>query len=202
MPTTASLVLLFCFVSGCKWQDDIISAIQGSKGKRSVQFIVMTPVKFIEGKSSKLEAVAFDDARARQVRNAVMEGVKSAGQQYTPVYYDSDKRHYDFYNGIARDCSISDSGEKSKAIKKFCAEWIRMTTAVQGFSKCEAIIFGICTAKGENALAEPYTLYLYDIMLDSFVVVARPIPFADVFKFKECLGEAARDLVQKAYKGS
>lgn len=194
---TAVVVFLLCFVSGCKWLETISRAIQGAKGTAEVQFLVMIPVSRIEGPSGTYQN--FDAQRTRKVRDAIMNGIRAAGDRYKPLIYENDKSHSVFYNAVFGS-KEQDTAITLKAVKRVCANWVNTVKSQANCTKCEAILFGWTTQKGENATADPYVLNLYDVTTDNWVQITRSIPFNNDTEFKERLEETAKDLVVKAYQ--
>jgi len=189
-------MLLLCAVSGCNWIEDIVNVIQDRKGKRSVNFLVMTPVKRTE-KETGYET--YDDARSQQISAAIREGIQSAANnsKYQILYYNNKKAHSIFYTNLI--AANSNGGDAST--RSFLAKWLKdlKVNGNDSAEQTEAIMFGFGLTKGPNATAEPYRLYLYDITEDKMQNCGRTVRFENKTEFHEDLLGCVKDLVNKVY---
>jgi len=173
-------VVLCIFLGGCKWLDSIVESIESHKGKRAVDFVVVAPVR----RDANGNFSDFDTERAKQVRDAVINGVKAAGTRYTPLYISESQGFY---------TSIRDSDE----VRPILARSIRQLKST--YPKTEAVIFGYQVPQNDNATAELYYLFLYDSTEGKLVGQQRTVRFTNYTEFYEDLSGCANDLVKKAY---
>ena len=187
-------LLMLTLLTACFPWDDIVNIITGAKGKRKISFYVFEPCEIFTKPNNDIDKdkgfVSSDWTKG--LHKTFVKGIVDHGDgKWTALYYDEPEPFKNFYS------RFFEAVDRRKFLHDYIADIRAMADA--DYKNTEAIIFSIVDNK-PGALAKAVTVYIYDIMTNSFVSKSRALPKESTeLERKEAMAEMLQMSLEKAY---